>query len=75
MAVEFSLLANGIDTSLVTSNSVGDMKSIGRSTTLPHDTLDIEYAKAVLFELSDDVGMTARIYGKKGHTVQINYLI
>ncbi|MBP1925176.1 DNA polymerase-4 [Sedimentibacter acidaminivorans] len=72
MAVELSLLANGIDTSLVTPNSVGDMKSIGRSTTLPHDTLDIEYAKAVLFELSDDVGMTARKYGKKGHTVQIN---
>ncbi len=72
MAVEFSLLANGIDTSLVTPNAVGDMKSIGRSTTLPHDTLDIEYAKAVLFELSDEVGMTARKYGKKGHTVQIN---
>lgn len=72
MAVEFSFLANGIDTSLVTPNSVGDMKSIGRSTTLPHDTLDIEYAKAVLFELSDDVGMTARKHGKKGHTVQIN---
>lgn len=72
MGIEFSLLANGIDTSLVTPNSVGDMKSIGRSTTLPHDTLDMDYAKAVLFELSDEVGMTARKYGKKGHTVQIN---
>ncbi len=72
MGIEFSLLANGIDTSLVTPNFAGHMKSIGRSTTLPHDTLDIEYAKAVLFELSDEVGMTARKHGKKGHTVQIN---
>jgi len=72
MGVELSLLANGIDTSIVTPNSDGDMKSIGRSTTLSHDTLDIEYAKSILFELSDEVGMTARRYGKKGHTVQLS---
>jgi len=72
MGAEIYLLANGIDTSLVTPNSNNDMKSIGRSITLPHDTLDIEYAKTVLLELSDEVGMTARKHGKKGHTIQIN---
>lgn len=68
---ELVLLANGIDTSLVTPNKEEDMKSIGRSTTLPQDINDMEYAKAILMELSDSVGMTARKYGKKGHTVQI----
>lgn len=71
MGGELSLLANGIDTSSVTPNS-GEMKSIGRSVTLPHDTLDMEYTKSVLLELSDDVGMTARKYGKRGRTVQIS---
>ena len=68
--VELVLLANGIDDSPVTVNRE-DAKSIGRSTTLPHDITDIEYAKAILMELSDDIGMTARKNGKKGHTVQI----
>jgi DNA polymerase-4 len=68
---ELSLLANGQDNSPVTPNEDGEMKSIGRSVTLPHDTVDIEYAKSVLLELSDDVGMTARRYDKKGRTVQI----
>lgn len=72
MGAEIYLLANGIDTSQVIPNSNNDMKSIGRSVTLPHDTLDIGYAKTVLLELSDDIGMTARKYGKKGHTIQIN---
>jgi DNA polymerase-4 len=48
------------------------MKSIGRSVTLPHDITDLEETKAVLMELSDEVGMAARKYGKKGHTVQIS---
>ena len=68
--VELVLLANGIDDSPVTVNRE-DVKSIGRSTTLPHDITDIEYAKAILMKLSDDIGMTARKSGKKGHTVQI----
>ncbi len=71
MGFEISLLANGIDTSPVTPHEDSDMKSIGRSTTLPHDITDFEYAKDVLLQLSDDVGMTARTYGKKGRTVQI----
>jgi len=65
-------LANGIDNSQLTERTENDIKSIGRSTTLPRDITDIEYAKAVLMELSDEVGMTARNYGKKGHTVQIS---
>ncbi len=72
MGLEISLLANGIDLSPVKCNSDGDMKSIGRSTTLPHDTTDMEYIKTVLFELSDSVGMTARRHAKKGRTVQIS---
>ncbi|MFA6940834.1 MAG: DNA polymerase IV [Clostridiaceae bacterium] len=65
-------LANGIDTSPVTPHSQGDMKSIGRSTTLSKDISDIEQAKLVLMQLSDEIGMSARKYGKKGRTVQIN---
>lgn len=72
MGAELSMLANGIDTSPVRPNSDRDMKSIGRSVTLPHDTIDMDFAKAVLLELSDDVGMTARKYGKKGRTIQIS---
>ena len=69
--VQLVLLANGLDPSPVSPNKKDDMKSIGRSTTLPHDILDIEDAKAILMELADDVGMTARAWGKKGHTLQI----
>lgn len=65
-------LANGIDISPVTPRSQNDMKSIGRSVTLSNDISDIEYAKVVLMQLSDEVGMTARKYDKKGRTVQIN---
>lgn len=69
---ELSMLANGIDNSKVVPNSYSHMKSIGRSVTLPHDAVDIHYAKKILLELSDDVGMTARKHGKKGRTVQIS---
>lgn len=64
--------ANGIDVSPVTPHIESDMKSIGRSVTLSEDITDIEYAKVVLMQLSDEIGTTARKYGKKGHTVQIN---
>lgn len=71
IGIELVQLAKGIDSSTVEPTCEGSMKSIGRSTTLDKDIRDMEYAKAVLMELSDDVGMTARRYGKKGHTVQI----
>ena len=65
------LHAKGIDNSTVQARLADDMKSIGRSTTLPEDISDIEKAKLVLMELADDVGMTARRHGKKGRTVHI----
>jgi len=68
---EIHLRANGIDPSPVLARSVDDVKSIGRSTTLPEDISDIEKAKLVLMELADDVGMTIRRHGKKGRTVHI----
>ncbi|KNY28286.1 DNA polymerase IV [Pseudobacteroides cellulosolvens] len=63
--------ANGQDTSPVQPHTEGDMKSIGRSTTLPEDITDIEKAKTILMELAEDIGMTARRFGKCGNTVQI----
>jgi len=68
---EIYLHANGIDHSPVLPRNVDDMKSIGRSTTMPEDVSDIEKAKIVLMELADDIGMTARRHAKKGHTVHI----
>ena len=68
---EIYLYANGIDDSPVLACKTDDMKSIGRSTTLPEDISDIEKAKIVLMELADDIGMTARRHNKKGRTVHI----
>jgi len=63
--------ANGIDNSPVLAHVAGNMKSIGRATTLPEDISDIKKAKIVLLELADDIGMTARRHSKKGRTVHI----
>jgi DNA polymerase-4 len=68
---EIYLHANGIDDSPVLACKTDDMKSIGRSTTLPEDIFDIEKAKIVLMELADDIGMTARRHNKKGRTVHV----
>jgi DNA polymerase-4 len=68
---EIYLHANGIDNSPVVSHMADEMKSIGRSKTLPEDISDIEKAKPVLMELADDVGTTARRHDKKGRTVHI----
>jgi DNA polymerase IV len=68
---EIYLHANGIDNSPVVAHMADEMKSIGRSKTLPEDISDIEKAKLVLMELADDVGTTARRHGKKGHAVHI----
>ncbi len=69
--IELHRLANGIDDSPTIPHSEDSMKSISRSTTLPDDISDFETAKIVLLQLADEVAMTAREYGKKGHTVQI----
>ena len=61
----------GIDNSPVLAHTDDEMKSIGRSTTLPEDISDMEKAKLVLMELADDVGMTARSHGKKGRFVHL----
>ncbi|MGI6679191.1 MAG: DNA polymerase IV [Dehalobacterium sp.] len=63
--------AQGVDFSPLTPRSEGDMKSIGRSKTLPQDLWDLDQAKIVLLELTERVGITARKYHKKGNTVQI----
>ncbi|QNU66120.1 DNA polymerase IV [Ruminiclostridium herbifermentans] len=68
---EIYLHANGHDTSPLEPHISGDMKSIGRSTTLPNDITDLESAKLVLLELTEDIGMTARKYGKNARTVHI----
>ena len=68
---EIYLRAKGIDNSPVVEHMADEMKSIGRSKTLPEDISDIEKAKLVLMELADDVGTTARRHGKKGRTVYI----
>lgn len=68
---EIYLHANGIDNSPVLARLAGDIKSIGRETTLPEDITDIEQAKTVLLEFAGDIGMNARRYCKKGRTVHI----
>jgi DNA polymerase IV len=68
---EIYMHAHGIDNSPIIPHKSGNMKSIGRSTTLPEDINDIEKAKVVLMELADDIGMTTRRHGKKGRTVHI----
>lgn len=64
-------LANGLDYSPVTPHQEGEMKSIGRSTTLSKDIADMEEAKLVLMQLSEEIGMSARKHEKKGRRVQI----
>lgn len=72
MGAEIHQLANGIDPSPIKPHLEKDIKSISKSTTLCEDILDMEHAKIILMKLSDEVGMTARKYKKKGHTVQIS---
>ncbi|MFL0195405.1 DNA polymerase IV [Clostridium sp. WILCCON 0269] len=69
---EIHQLANGIDISQIKPHLQDDIKSIGKSVTLPHDISDIESAKIILMKLSDEVGMTARRHNKKGRTVQVS---
>ena len=68
---EIHLHANGRDDSPLTPRAATDVKSIGRSVTLPADLSDLAEAKRVLLALSDDIGRRARRLGKKGHTLQI----
>jgi DNA polymerase-4 len=69
--LEIHNLANGIDDSPVLENPESEYKSIGRSTTLPKDITDIEKAKNIILELSEEVGKEARFSNYKGKTVSI----
>jgi len=68
---EIYLHAKGIDDAPVLPRQADEMKSVGRSTTLPEDIADIEQARVVLMKLADDVGRDARRHDKKGRTIQI----
>ncbi len=68
---ELHRLANGIDSSVVDANPLRASKSISRSTTLPQDITELEYAKNVLLELAEDIGMEARRDDCKGKTISI----
>jgi DNA polymerase IV len=70
-AVHLHRKANGIDPSPVTPHRREDAKSIGRSVTLANDARHPEEVRLILMALAEDVGQTARKYGKKGTTVQI----
>jgi DNA polymerase-4 len=63
--------AHGQDDTPVTPPVPDEMKSIGRSTTLPHDVTDLESAWSVLLQLGDDVAATARRHGKRARVVQL----
>jgi DNA polymerase-4 len=64
-------LAYGIDNSPVDDNPLRNSKSISRSTTLPNDIVDLEYAKRIVLELAEEVGAEARKTGYSGRTVSI----
>ncbi len=65
------LHANGQDEEPVRVHGEDEMKSIGRSTTLPHDLVSLEEARPVLIQLGEAIAAAARQHGKKGRVVQI----
>ncbi|SFN34405.1 DNA polymerase IV [Proteiniclasticum ruminis] len=65
------LHANGIDRDPVKVRTRDDLKSIGKSVTLPSNVHVFSDASKVLMRLSDEVSARARVLDKKGHTVQI----
>jgi DNA polymerase-4 len=69
--IEMHRRANGIDTDPLIPRREDDIKSIGKSTTLSEDIVDLVRAKRVILSLADQIGITARKYNKKGRTVQI----
>ncbi len=68
---ELQTHANGLDQSPVTPHTSGEMKSIGRSTTLSQDVTDIEAIRNIFLEMCEEVGFDARKHNKKARTVQI----
>lgn len=68
---ELYRLSNGIDLSPVEEDPHHDSKSISRSTTLSEDTTDLEYAKTIILNLAEEIGMDARRINLKGRTISI----
>jgi len=64
-------LSNGIDVAPVSDQRVTENKSISRSTTLPIDIVEFEYAKSILLKLTEEIGEVARKSSFKGKTVSI----
>ena len=61
----------GIDHDPVTPHMTDEMKSIGRSTTLPQDITELAQAQQAVLPLCDDLAARARRHHKRGTTVQI----
>ena len=61
----------GLDEDPVVPPRMDEMKSIGRSTTLPHDITDVEAASTVLLQLVDEVAAGVRRHGKLARVVHI----
>ena len=71
MGTELQNYANGRDDSPVAPHTSGEMKSIGRSSTLSEDVTDIETVRNLFLEMCEEVGFDARRHDKKAGTVQI----
>lgn len=69
--LELQRFANGIDGSEVTPHISGEMKSIGRSSTLAENAVNVEDVKNLFLEMCEEVGYDARKNNKKAHTIQI----
>ncbi|MGI6160926.1 MAG: DNA polymerase Y family protein [Christensenellales bacterium] len=68
-----SSYANGLDRSPVLPSDVSpDIKSIGNSTTTPHDLISESDVKQTFFLLSESVAERMRKHGLKGKTLQIS---
>ncbi|EMS69474.1 DNA polymerase IV [Ruminiclostridium cellobioparum] len=71
MGAELQNYANGRDDSPVAPHTSGEMKSIGRSTTLSEDATNVEAVRNLFLEMCEEVGFDARRHDKKAGTVQI----
>lgn len=71
LGAELQEYANGRDNSPISPHTPGEMKSIGRSSTLAEDVTDIETVRNLFLEMCEEVGFDARKHNKKAGTIQI----
>ena len=64
--------ANGIDDEPVVPHTNDEMKSIGRSVTLPQDINDPVLLRPIMIKLADEVAAAARKTLAKGNVIRIN---